>query len=166
MISTVNQNCIKFMRQATHFAVACGHFLCHSNKLAKCCHWQTHKQCGTCLLCLRFLSLPSGHPIFKSKSSSASITSLRFAHGGGWTGEQKYTGNECWYGNLQDKEHRAHIKQSVNSVWHALKALRTVTKKGSQTLGFQLHFELRGGMGGEGLGEGGRGSRGDPTQSE
>ena len=55
------------------------------------------KQCGTCLLCLIvcFLSLPASDPIFKPKSS-ASITSLRFARGDGWTGEQKYTDNERW----------------------------------------------------------------------
>ena len=28
--------------------------------------------------------------------SSASITSLRFARGDGWTGERKYTDNERW----------------------------------------------------------------------
>ena len=58
---------MKFMRQATNFAVACSHFLCHSDKLAQCSHWYTQKKCGTCLLCLvvGFLSFPTGGPIFK-----------------------------------------------------------------------------------------------------
>ena len=60
---------MKFMQQATHFMVACGHFICHSEKLTKSRHWKSQKQCGTCLLCLilSFLSLPAGDPIFEAK---------------------------------------------------------------------------------------------------
>ena len=49
--------------------VACGHLLCHSDKLAQCGHWYASKKGSTCLLCLvvNFLSFPDGDPIFKPK---------------------------------------------------------------------------------------------------
>ena len=49
--------------------VVCGHFLCHSDKLAQCGHWYAKKKCGTCLLCLvvGFLPFMTADPIFKRK---------------------------------------------------------------------------------------------------
>ena len=65
------------------------------------------------------------------------------------------------HSNLQGKERRAYIKQSVNSVWHVPKPVRIFSPFPKARLSAALD---RRGRGGVGLGERGRGPRGeDPT---